>query len=126
METYIDDIRRSTTTASAVRTVFVVTNQPQGHLFETLVDANCDVVIVEEAAHAYSHIKSIDPQLVIVCLDLDDMEGLQVLSMLKLDPQTSHIPVETLLTPRESEPLNDDWADPRVGVLATFLAVPMN
>ena len=54
-----------------------------------------DVVFVEASAHAYSQIKRVLPDLVILCVELDDAEGLNVLSMLKLDGQTRDIPVMT-------------------------------
>ena len=54
-----------------------------------------DVVFVESTEHAYSHIKRLTPHLIIVCLDIDDLDGFQVLSMLKLDDETKGIPVVT-------------------------------
>ncbi len=62
-------------------------------LLETVLDAGqYDVVFVESTEHAYSHIKRLTPHLIIVCLDIDDLDGFQVLSMLKLDSETKHIP----------------------------------
>src|SRR5215470_12174390 len=51
-----------------------------------------DVVFVESNAHAYSHIKRERPALIILCLDMHQREGFQVLSMLKLDDDTRSIP----------------------------------
>jgi len=42
--------------------------------------------------HAYSQIKRVQPNLVILCVCIDDMDGFQVLSMLKLDAETRDIP----------------------------------
>ena len=65
-------------------------------LLETVLDAGkYDIVFVESTEHAYSHIKRSTPHLIIVCLDIDDLDGFQVLSMLKLDPQTRDIPLVT-------------------------------
>ena len=65
-------------------------------LLETLLEAgHYNVVFVEAAAHAYSQIKRVKPNLVILCVQLEDMDGFQVLSMLKLDPETRDIPVLT-------------------------------
>lgn len=54
-----------------------------------------DVVFVESNQHAYSHIKRERPSLVILCLDMQEREGFQVLSMLKLDDDTRSIPLLT-------------------------------
>ncbi|PWT81383.1 MAG: hypothetical protein C5B57_10565 [Blastocatellia bacterium] len=58
-----------------------------------------DVVFVESIANAYSHIKRMSPDLIVVCLSADDADGCQVLSMLKLDTETSRIPIVTYTTP---------------------------
>ena len=75
--------------------VVVVNMHPSGsHRLETILDAMpCDVVFVESTAHAYSQIKRVSPDLVIVCLEIDDRDGFLVLSMLKLDSRTREIPV---------------------------------
>jgi len=73
-------------------------------LVETALDAgHYDVVFVESSRHAYSQIKRVQPNLVILCLHVDDMDGFQVLSMLKLDEDTRSIPVLTYTTQRETE-----------------------
>jgi CheY-like chemotaxis protein len=73
-------------------------------LLETVLDAGqYDVVFVESTEHAYSHIKRLTPRLIIVCLDIDDMDGFQVLSMLKLDADTKDIPVVTCTVTTEEE-----------------------
>lgn len=86
-------------------------------LLETVLDAgHYDVVFVESAGHAYSQIKKVQPNLVIVCLNLDEDEGFRVLSMLKLDPDTRSIPLLTYATgphdEREDEP--DDVSEDEV------------
>src|ERR1700736_6339360 len=77
--------------------VVVVSKESQlNGLLETVLDAGqYDVVFVESTEHAYSHIKRLSPNLIIVCLDIDDIDGFQVLSMLKLDGETKGIPVVT-------------------------------
>ncbi|HUK36601.1 MAG TPA: response regulator [Vicinamibacterales bacterium] len=60
-----------------------------------------DVVFVESNAHAYSHIKREKPSLVILCLDMHERDGFQVLSMLKLDEDTRSIPLLTCLSEYE-------------------------
>ena len=61
-----------------------------------------DVVFVELLDHAYSQVKRVRPNLVILCLRLDDAEGFKVLSMLKLDPVTRGIPILTYTTEDDS------------------------
>jgi PleD family two-component response regulator len=71
-------------------------------MVETALDAgHYDVVFVENSRHAYSQIKRVQPNLVILCLHVDDLDGFQVLSMLKLDEETRSIPVLTYTTQHE-------------------------
>src|SRR3954464_2802525 len=81
-------------------------------LLETLLDAgHYNVVFVESAEHAYSQIKRVQPDLVILCLRLEDMDGFQVLSMLKLDGETRDIPVLTYTTESEGDETEEEQAD---------------
>lgn len=65
-------------------------------MLETLLEAGqYDVVFVESTNHAYSQIKKTMPDLVILCVRVEDLDGFQVLSMLKLDEDTHGIPVLT-------------------------------
>lgn len=74
-------------------------------LLETVLEAgHYDIVFVESGEHAYSQIKRVKPNLVILCVRVEDFEGLQVLSMLKLDRETEHIPVLTYTTEYEGQP----------------------
>src|SRR5437773_10926208 len=68
-------------------------------LLETVLDAgHYDVVFVEPSERAYSQIKRVQPNLVILCIRIDDPDGFQVLSMLKLDAANRDIPVLTYTT----------------------------
>jgi PleD family two-component response regulator len=81
-------------------------------LLETVLDAgHYDVVFVESSEHAYSQIKRVQPNLVILCVRIDDAEGFQVLSMLKLDAGTRDIPVLTYTT-EETEEAEEEVAEP--------------
>jgi CheY-like chemotaxis protein len=81
-------------------------------LLETVLDAgHYDVVFVESSQHAYSQIKRVQPNLVILCVRIDDAEGFQVLSMLKLDAATRDIPVLTYTT-EETEESEEEVAEP--------------
>ena len=88
-------------------------------LFETVLDAGrYDVVFVETTAHAYSQIRRVQPDLVILCLKMDDPAGFRVLSMLKLDPETSSIPVLTCTAEDETELANDDADEEQEGEIS--------
>jgi CheY-like chemotaxis protein len=69
-------------------------------LFETVLDTfDHDVVLLEPVAHAYTQIKRVAPDLIIVCLAEGDMNGCRLLSMLALDRETARIPCLMYLTP---------------------------
>ena len=92
-----------------------------------LTAGHYDVVFVESNARAYSHIKREQPSLIILCLDMREREGFQVLSMLKLDDDTRAIPLLTCLSeyesPSESMPLigHDDDDDSLTAVPAASM-----
>src|ERR1051325_2640190 len=71
-----------------------------------------DVVFVESSAHAYSQIKRVQPNLVILCMRIDDVEAFHVLSMLKLDRETHDIPVLTYTTEGDGHESDDDVSEP--------------
>jgi CheY-like chemotaxis protein len=92
-------LRGHASTAFAQKVVIVNGNAEILELLETVLDAgHYDVVFVESSAHAYSQIKRVQPNLVILCVHIDDADGFQVLSMLKLDAETRDIPVLTYTT----------------------------
>jgi CheY-like chemotaxis protein len=102
MMTYTDTSHAAAAT-HALRKVVIVGNAPNQQVLETVANAgNYDVVIVESTARAYSHIKRVVPTLVVMCVDVDDPDGCQVLSMLKLDSATAAIPVVTYSMSGES------------------------
>ena len=92
-----------------LRTVALVGRYAHQHLHDTMRRVDYDVVFIESTAHAYSKIKRVLPDLVIVCLSPADMDGCQILSMLALDSDTSRIPVLTCSTP--SDDVSRDDAD---------------
>jgi len=82
-------------------------------MVETALDAgHYDVVFVENSRHAYSQIKRVLPNLVILCLHVDDIDGFQVLSMLKLDEDTRSIPVLTYTTQVEQPNDEEEAGEP--------------
>ena len=103
------DVQTPMIVRAASQQVVVVSKQSQlNGLLETVLDAGqYDVVFVESTEHAYTHIKRLTPHLVIVCLDIDDLDGFQVLTMLKLDHETRHIPLVTCTVMQEEETTQD-------------------
>ena len=73
-------------------------------MLEAVLDAGrYDMVFVESGEHAYSHIKQVVPNLVILCTRIEELNGFQLLTMLKLDPETRDIPVLTYTTEYEGQ-----------------------
>ena len=73
-------------------------------MLESVLDAGrYDMVFVESGEHAYSQIKKVLPNLVILCTRIEHLDGFQLLTMLKLDPQTRDIPVLTCTTEHEGQ-----------------------
>jgi PleD family two-component response regulator len=98
-------------------------------LLETVLDAgHYDVVFVESSEHAYSHIKRVQPNLVILCMRIEDRDGFQVLSMLKLDDETRRIPVLTYTTEYEGQETEQEVPEPSEMEMfvASKPALPMN
>jgi PleD family two-component response regulator len=108
----------------------VIVNGSSGilELLETLLDAGrYDVVFVESNAHAYSQIKRVQPNLVILSVGIDDMESFQVLSMLKLDEETRDIPILTFTTEFEGQETKDESPEPSdTAIFAPAPALRMN
>jgi PleD family two-component response regulator len=115
-------------TAGTQKVVIVNGSAEMLELLETVLDAgNYDVVFVESNEHAYSQIKRVQPNLVILCLRIDDVVGFQVLSMLKLDDDTRTIPVLTYTTEYDGEEPEEDAEESLdQEILAPKSAVRMN
>jgi PleD family two-component response regulator len=99
-----DSLRQHVAAATTAQKVVIVNgNTEMLDMLETVLDAgHYDVVFVESSQHAYSQIKRVQPNLVILCVRIDETEGFQVLSMLKLDEETRGIPVLTYTTEYDS------------------------
>ena len=109
-----------------LRSVVAVSGDPQrAQLMDALladVDLR-DIVFVESIARGYSRIKQLAPDIVVVLLGDDPAPACQLLSMLKLDRDTSDIPVVTWMTRHEETEfeellaqLDQDWSSPRVAI----------
>ena len=96
----VDNLRQHAAAAATAQKVVIVNGTPQMlDMLEAVLDAgHYDIVFVESTAHAYSQIKRVQPNLVILCVRLAEADGFQVLSMLKLDEETRKIPVLTYTT----------------------------
>src|SRR5690349_4163623 len=91
--------------ATPVQKVVVVNGNTEVlGLLESVLDAGrYDMVFVESSDRAYSQIKKVLPNLVIVCARISEMDGFQLLTMLKLDPETREIPVLTYSAEYDSQ-----------------------
>jgi PleD family two-component response regulator len=111
--TTADTLRRTEPAAAAAQKVVIVNGSTEMlELLETVLDAgHYDVVFVESSQRAYSQIKRVQPNLVILCVRIDDAEGFQVLSMLKLDDDTRGIPVLTYTTEYDGNEPTEEVAE---------------
>ena len=107
-------LRQQIPTATTAQKVVIVNGTSEIlDLLETVLDAgHYDVVFVESSEHAYSQIKRVQPDLVILCVHIDDTDGFQVLSMLKLDDETRGVPVLTYTSEGRDEEVEDAYAEP--------------
>lgn len=60
-----------------------------------------DISFVHAGHRTHDRIKALAPHLIVLCTRLDDPMGFQLLTMLKLDPDTRQIPVLTFTTDEE-------------------------
>src|SRR6266849_5864069 len=105
-----ESLRQAVVPGTTTQKVVIVNGSAEIlELLETVLEAgNYDVVFVESSDHAYSQIKRVQPNLVILCVCIDDMEGFHVLSMLKLDEETRGIPVLTYTTEYEGQETDEE------------------
>ena len=99
--------RRTRRLSQSIQKVVIVNGTAEMlETVEAALDAgHYDIVFVESGAHAYTQIKNVQPDLVILCLCLTDGDGFHVLSMLKMDQETRDIPVLTYTTEYEGQEL---------------------
>ena len=109
-----DSLRQHAAAATTAPNVVIVNGSPEMlELLETVLDAgHYDVVFVESSEHAYSQIKRVQPNLVILCVRMDEGDGFQVLSMLKLDDETRDIPVLTYTCESRDDEAEEECAEP--------------
>lgn len=117
--------------AAPVQKVVVVNGNTEVlSMLETVLDAGrYDMVFVESGDRAYSHIKKIVPNLVILCTRLEELDGFQVLTMLKLDRETRDIPVLTFAVEHDGQDLDSavsQFADEEDELLPSRPTMRMN
>ena len=119
---------KGTRTEVAARKVVIINGRTNIlEVVETALGAGSyDIVFVESQAHAYSQIKCVQPNLVILCLSIDDANGFQVLSMLKLDEETREIPVLTYMTESDGRETDQELEPSDNGMFIPRPALRMN
>jgi len=119
-----ETLRHDAAAATTAQKVVIVNGTPEIlDLLESVLDAgHYDVVFVESSHHAYSQIKRVQPNLVILCVRIAEADGFQVLSMLKLDEQTREIPVLTYTTEYDGQESEEEA--PELSGTEMFTAKP--
>ena len=119
-----ETLRHAAAAAATAQKVVIVNGTPEIlDLLETVLDAgHYDVVFVESSHHAYSQIKRVQPNLVILCVRIAEADGFQVLSMLKLDEETREIPVLTYTTEYDGQESEEEV--PELSGTEMFTAKP--
>jgi PleD family two-component response regulator len=117
--------------ATPVQKVVVVNGNTEVlGMLETVLDAGrYDMVFVESSDHAYSQIKRVVPNLVILCTRIEELDGFQLLTMLKLDADTKDIPVLTYTTEYEGQDFDaaiSQLADDEDDMMPVRAALRMN
>ena len=69
----------------------------------------------------YATIAAIKPDLVVVSLNLEDLAGFQLLTMLRLDPQTAEIPVLSYVKDDEVSALGSTGVEPSLASLPAMV-----
>jgi PleD family two-component response regulator len=118
------EMLRHNAAAATAQKVVIVNGTPEIlDLLESVLDAgHYDVVFVESSHHAYSQIKRVQPNLVILCVRIAEADGFQVLSMLKLDDETRGIPVLTYTTEYDGQESEEEV--PELSGTEMFTAKP--
>jgi len=104
------EVTLTKTASRPAQKVVVVNGTPDVlDLLESVLDGGrYDLLFADASQHAYSLIAKEQPNLVVLCTAIDRADGFQLLSMLKLDPQTRRIPIVTYTNDAEDD---DDEAD---------------
>ena len=122
---------KSCTAHAPTQKVVVVNGSAEAlSVLETLLDAgHYDMVFVESSDRAYSTIKRVLPNLIVVCTKVEALDGVQLLTMLKLDPATREIPVLSYTSEDDGQDFDaviSDIADEQGHMLPQRPSVRMN
>jgi CheY-like chemotaxis protein len=127
---HINTLANAAATTPAQKVVVVNGNTEVLGMLETVLDAGrYDMVFVESGSRAYSQIKKVQPNLVILCTRIDELDGFQLLTMLKLDPETKSVPVLTYTTECEGQDFDStisQFAEEEDALLPARPALRMN
>ena len=123
-----ETLRQHAAAAATAQKVVIVNGTPEIlDMLETVLDAgHYDVVFVESSHHAYSQIKRVQPNLVILCVRIAAADGFQVLSMLKLDDDTKGIPLVTCTISSDEQVTPDESPDPPDDVFSQPAMMQLN
>ena len=99
----------TTTAAKPVQKVVIVNgNAELLGLLETVLDAGrYDMVFVESSGRAYSQIRKVLPDLIILCARIEDLDTFTLLTMVKLDDETRNIPILTYTADFDGKELDE-------------------
>ena len=93
--------------------VFVGGSPESLAVVETVLDGRAyDVEFVASDDEPYATVAALKPDLVVVSLGLNDISGFQLLTMLRLDPETAGIPVLSYVRDDEVSSLGQTDVDP--------------
>jgi PleD family two-component response regulator len=82
-------------------------------IVEPVLDGRAyDVEFVASEDEPYATIAALKPDMVVVSLGLDDLAGFQLLTMLRLDPETASIPVLSYVRDEEVNALGLSGVEP--------------
>ncbi len=81
-----------------------------------------DVEFVATDDEPYATIMALKPDLIVVSLDLEEMNGFHLLTMLRLDPETASIPVLSYVKDDDVSALGPASVDPNLTRLAADAA----
>ena len=80
-----------------------------------------DVEFVDTTDEPYATIAALKPDLVVVSLDLEDVSGFHLLTMLRLDPDTASIPVLSYVRDSEVAALGTTGVEPSLATLPAVI-----
>jgi CheY-like chemotaxis protein len=87
--------------------VALITSSPDMELLDGLLTTgDYDITVIDDRDLAYSQVRLLMPDVIVMCVDFEQCTSCHVLSMLKIDSATSHIPVLMCLG-RSASPLED-------------------